>query len=257
MEIIFLSLAAFTIALLTFFSGFGLGTLLTPFLLIYFPIDIAIAISGVLHLFNNVVKWMLIGSKASRKVLIEFGAPAIIAAFAGAWLLLHMGSQKPLFVYTVMERTVEVYPLKLVVALLLILFVLAEWLPGLKNAAFHQKNLALGGVLSGFFGGFAGVQGAFRSAFLVKIGLSPQQFIATTVLISLFVDITRIAVYSTNFSAVSASIELSSLLPLMIAAAAGSFLGNILLKKVTIDFLRHVVASLTLMVALLLAAGVL
>ena len=42
MEIIVISLAAFVVAILTFFSGFGLGTILTPVFMIFFPVDLAI-----------------------------------------------------------------------------------------------------------------------------------------------------------------------------------------------------------------------
>src|ERR1043165_6089707 len=46
-EIIFISIAAFLISILTFFSGFGLGTILTPVFMIFFPVEIAIALTGV------------------------------------------------------------------------------------------------------------------------------------------------------------------------------------------------------------------
>jgi len=40
MEIIIISIVAFLTAILTFFSGFGLGTLLTPVFMLFFPVDI-------------------------------------------------------------------------------------------------------------------------------------------------------------------------------------------------------------------------
>jgi hypothetical protein len=47
----------------------------------------------------------------------------------------------------------------------------------------------VGGILSGFFGGLSGIQGAIRSAFLVKSGLKKEAYIATGVVIACFVDI--------------------------------------------------------------------
>ena len=38
---------AFFAAILTFFSGFGLGTILTPVMMVFFPVDIAIAFTGI------------------------------------------------------------------------------------------------------------------------------------------------------------------------------------------------------------------
>src|SRR5690606_15016818 len=87
MEILIISLAAFFIALLTFFSGFGLGTILTPVFMIFFPVELAIALTGIVHFFNNIFKLLLVGKNADRQVLIWFGIPAILAAIIGSWLL--------------------------------------------------------------------------------------------------------------------------------------------------------------------------
>src|SRR3990167_6175455 len=101
MEIIILSLAAFLIAILTFFSGFGLGTILTPLFMIFFPVDLAIALTGVVHFFNNIFKLIIVGRKADKQVLLRFGIPAVIAAFAGAWVLLQISDLQPLFSYSI------------------------------------------------------------------------------------------------------------------------------------------------------------
>ncbi|MFW6290263.1 MAG: hypothetical protein ACOC0R_04780 [Mariniphaga sp.] len=52
-ELIIISIAAFFTAVLTFFSGFGLGTILMPVFALFFPVDIAIALTGVVHFTNN------------------------------------------------------------------------------------------------------------------------------------------------------------------------------------------------------------
>lgn len=46
MEIIIISFAAFATALLTSFSGFGLGTILMPVFALFFPVDVAIALGA-------------------------------------------------------------------------------------------------------------------------------------------------------------------------------------------------------------------
>jgi hypothetical protein len=56
-------------------------------------------------------------------------------------------------------------------ALLMMVFALFELLPSLRKLTFSNRHLVIGGLLSGFFGGFSGHQGALRSAFLgVMIG---------------------------------------------------------------------------------------
>jgi len=95
MDIVIISVVAFLVAILTFFSGFGLGTILTPVFMIFFPVDVAIALTGVVHFFNNIFKLILVGKKADKQVVLRFGIPAVIAAFIGAWLLLQIADLKP------------------------------------------------------------------------------------------------------------------------------------------------------------------
>nr|MBP8158026.1 sulfite exporter TauE/SafE family protein [Flavobacterium sp.] len=199
MEIFIICVVAFLAAILTFFSGFGLGTILTPVFMIFFPVNMAIGLTGVVHFCNNIFKLVLVGKKADQKVVLRFGIPAIIAAALGSWLLLNISDIQPLFTYTLLDKTIEVFPVKFIVAILLILFACIDLIPYFSKLEFGQEKLPLGGVLSGFFGGLAGVQGALRSAFLIKAGLSKESFIATTVVVSTFVDITRLSVYTTNF----------------------------------------------------------
>lgn len=255
MDIIIISLVAFLVAILTFFSGFGLGTILTPVFMVFFPVDLAIALTGVVHFFNNIFKLFLVGGKANKEVLIRFGIPAVISAIAGAWLLLQMTGLGPLFQYSMFGKQFEVYPVKFIISLLLIFFALMDLLPFLKNIQFGKKHMPIGGVLSGFFGGLSGNQGALRTAFLIRAGLSKEVFVATTVVISCFVDFTRLAVYATRFTNTGLNENLTYVLCATLAAIAGSFLGNKLLKKVTLTFIQRLVAVMLILVSIALGAG--
>ena len=59
-EVAIISLVAFLAAILTFFSGFGLGTILTPIMMIYFPVEIAVAFTGIVHFSNNIFKLFIV-----------------------------------------------------------------------------------------------------------------------------------------------------------------------------------------------------
>ena len=48
-----LGLTAFGVSLLTLFSGFGLGTLLMPVFALFFPVEVAVASTAVVHAANN------------------------------------------------------------------------------------------------------------------------------------------------------------------------------------------------------------
>lgn len=255
MEIAIICIAAFVTAILTFFSGFGLGTILTPVFMVFFPVDMAIALTGVVHFSNSLFKLFLVGRQADRQVLLRFGIPAVLAALVGSWLLLQVIDTEPLWVYTFMGRTLEVYPLKLTVSILLIGFALLDLLPVFKKMQVSKGLMPLGGILSGFFGGLCGNQGALRTVFLIKAGLSKEAFVATGVVLSCFVDFTRLSVYATRF----VNADLYQNIPLVVCATlsaiAGALIGNKLLKKVTLKFIQNLVAILLIVLSIAMGAG--
>lgn len=255
MEIAVLSIAAFVVAILTFFSGFGLGTILTPLFMIFFPVELAIALTGVVHFFNNIFKLILVGKKADKQVTLRFGIPAVIAAFAGAWLLLQITDLKPLFSYEISGRIFEASPVKFIISILLIAFALMEFLPYFAKIQFGKDKLPVGGALSGFFGGLSGNQGALRSAFLLKAGLTKEAFIATAVVVSTFVDFTRLSVYATRFSNSGLHENMTLVICATLAGIAGAFIGNKLLKKVTLKFIQTLVAVMLILISLALGVG--
>ncbi|TVR39969.1 MAG: sulfite exporter TauE/SafE family protein, partial [Cryomorphaceae bacterium] len=144
MDIIIISLAAFVVAILTFFSGFGLGTILTPVFMVFFPVDLAIALTGVVHFFNNIFKLILVGGKADRGVVLRFGIPAIIAAILGSWLLLNISDFEALATYMLLGNEFEISPVKLIIALLLIIFALMDLLPWFRKLQFGKDKLKIG-----------------------------------------------------------------------------------------------------------------
>ena len=90
MELIVICVVALVTSLLTFFSGFGLGTMLTPVFAIYFPVEVAIALTGVVHFLNNLFKLVLVGGHADKETVLKFGVPAYFAALAGAYFLIRI-----------------------------------------------------------------------------------------------------------------------------------------------------------------------
>jgi uncharacterized protein len=256
MELVIICLVAFFTAILTFFSGFGLGTILMPVFAIFFPIEIAIALTGVVHFSNNLFKIMLVGRNANKEVLLRFGIPAIIASFAGAWLLLRITKMPTFFEYHLWNEKFEITPVKLLIAILLIIFSLLEILPSVQKIQFSRNKLTLGGILSGFFGGLTGIQGAIRSAFLIKSGLTKEAYIATGVVIACLVDFTRLSVYSIRFKAANLHEYLILIISATLAAITGAFVGNKLLKKITLRFIQILVTIMLFIISIALGAGI-
>ncbi len=255
MHYLIICLCAFLASGLTLFSGFGLGTLLLPVMAVFFPIDTAIALTAIVHLLNNLFKLALLGRYADRSSVLRFGLPAILAALAGARLLLWLSVLSPLLTYQFLGRQFQVLPVKLTVAFLMVFFALFDLLPRFAQISFDRKFLPLGGLLSGFFGGLSGHQGALRAAFLIKSGLSKETFIATGVVISLMVDIPRLVVYSANLPLLSTAGGLPLLAAAALAAFSGAFVGNRLLKKVTLRAIQILVALMLLMISMALGLG--
>ena len=257
MEIAIISIVALVASLLTFFSGFGLGTILTPVLVIFFPVDVAIALTGIVHLLNNFFKISLVGKQINWQVGIKFGAMAVIGAFVGAKLLLLLSTDTVLYSYQISQKTFAVTPIKLIIALLMIVFALFDTVPYLKNIRFSQNKLYPGGLISGFFGGLSGNQGALRSMFLLRCGLNKESFIATGILIACFVDVTRLSVYFTRLSSINIQNNLTLLISAVASAFAGAYIGSKLLKKITLTFVQYTATIMIILLALSLATGLL
>ncbi len=255
MKYFIISLAAFLASGLTLFSGFGLGTLLLPVMALFFPIDIAIALTAIVHFLNNLFKLALLGKHADRSTVWRFGVPAILSAVLGAQMLLWLSHLQPLVDYRFLGLELHVMPVKLVVGFLMLFFALFELVPQFEPRSFDRKYLPLGGVLSGFFGGLSGHQGALRSPFLLKAGLTKESFIATGVVITLMVDIPRIIVYSVNFHLLNLGETSLLLLAAVLAAFSGASVGNLLVKKITLRFIQVLVALMLFAIAVALGAG--
>ena len=241
---------------LTFFSGFGLGTILLPVFAFFFPVDISVALVAIVHFLNNIFKLGLIGRKANKQVLLKFGGPAILTAFAGAYLLTLLSETMPLLNYSLAGRSFDITPLKLVIALLLFVFALFDIVPRLVKLNFHPQYLPLGGALSGFFGGLSGHQGALRTAFLVRAGLSKEAFIGTGIAIAVLIDISRLTVYSAGILRTGDQIDYSLLLAATLSAFVGAVIGKRVLKKITIETLHLTVGVMLLVFSVLLALGI-
>lgn len=243
MELVVVCLVALLASGLTFFSGFGLGTLLLPAFALFMPLEQAVASTAVVHLLNGLFKLALLWRHIDRTVLLRFGLPALLAALAGAWLLARLGTLPVLHAYTAFGHDFAITPIKLVIGLLLLAFALFEIVPVLADLEFDARWLPLGGALSGFFGGLAGMQGALRSAFLARAGLQKQAFVATGSAIAAIIDVSRITVYAGTLAAVFASLDHRLLACAVLAAFAGAYIGNRLLKKTTLRGLQRVVAA--------------
>ena len=215
---------AFLTSALALFSGFGLGTILTPVFLLFYDVKLAIFLVAIVHFLNNLLKFILFRKHFDFKILKRFGLMAIAGAFLGAWIQPHLASQF----------------LKRAIGILLIFLALKEIIPKIQFRLPRQID-SLGGFLSGFLGGLIGNQGAIRSAFLLNYPISKETFIATGVFIACMVDLTRIPIYWISYSSLLARSS-SFVISMILVTFAGTIAGRLLLNRFSVDVFRRIVA---------------
>lgn len=248
-------LSAFFAAGLTFFSGFGLATVLTPVLIMFFPTPVAISLTAVVHFLNNIFKLILTGKNINKEVLLKFGITAMIGAVFGSFALVLIAKKSFIISYHLFNHNFKVELINLTIGMIILIFAIFEVLPEINNLSINKNLLPIGGALSGFFGGLSGHQGAFRSLFLLKCNLSKEQFVATGIIIACLVDIIRLSIYGVNFLNMEIGKDLNLLLLTTISAFLGSYIANKYMQKITINVIRNTVIALLLLISLGLITG--
>lgn len=245
MELVFIGIVTLFVSGLTLFSGFGLGTVLMPLFALFFPIPLAIAATAIVHFLNNLFKLGLMAKEANWQVVLRFGIPAAVAALLGAMTLNLFNDMPIIRGYAIGSSTFEMTVVKIVIGTLIIIFSLLELWPRFQALAFPARWLPVGGALSGFFGGLSGNQGALRSAFLIKAGLSKEAFVATGVVVAIIVDTVRLAVYGTAAMKNHLSQSRAVLIPVLVAslcALLGTWIAKHVLHKITLHMVQCIVA---------------
>jgi uncharacterized membrane protein YfcA len=227
---------------------------------LFFPAEVAVVATALVHGANNVFKVAVLGRNANRQVVVRFGIPAIVFAVVGALALGWLSGSASSYDYDLLGRTARITPVKLIIGVLMLVFAAFELAPRLKSFQFDRKYLPLGGMLSGFFGGLSGHQGALRSAFLAKTGLDTSQFVGSNAVIGLLVDATRILAYAGLMAAAGGRLAESGQWPLVVIGAAAAFggvlLGKRFVHKITMSAVQNLVGVLLILVALAMMSGV-
>ncbi|MGH7730007.1 MAG: sulfite exporter TauE/SafE family protein [Candidatus Eiseniibacteriota bacterium] len=186
-------------------SGFGLGSILTPLLMLSFPTSSAVAIVAIPHAAATTVRWWRLRADVDGPTFRQFGIASAAGGLAGAALQPSLGSGA----------------LTVVLALLLVLAGGSELLGRRVPLPATPFWRLAGGILSGAFGGLVGNQGGIRAAALLGFRLPPRALVATATASALFVDAARVPIYMVTSGPV-----LSSHAGLWLAASAGAVIGT-------------------------------
>jgi len=256
METALIAVLAFFASMLTFFSGFGLGTLMLPVFCIIYPVEIAVLLNAIIHLLNNCFKFLLIYRSIQWNYSLKFSLFAIPSAVLGSYVFNEWLEEEVLFNYYISTFNFEITLLKIIIGSVMLIFVFIEINKNINAQQIHPKYLPIGAAISGFFGGLSGHQGALRSMFLIKSIPSKENFIATGIAIACLVDLTRIPMYSWYLRSTQLHANILQLSIVTIAAFLGAFLGNKFLKKIEISLVHKVVTSFLVFIAILLISGI-
>lgn len=256
MEIVIIIAALFA-SILTFYSGFGLGTILLPVFSIFFELEVAIAMTAMVHLFNNLFKISFLTKEINWKVFKTFGITAFIGAILGAFLMNNLVIINTIYNFNIFNHQFNSTLIQITIGLLIIIFAIIDLLPNLSDKLqLTERSMRLGGFISGFFGGLSGHQGALRSMFLIKSGLEKTAFIATGVMIGVVIDLSRLFVYSNSIIQNIDKYDFRIISIALISSSIGVLIGIKLLKKVTIEFLKYLVLGFLVIFGFLMILGI-
>lgn len=233
LEYILFVAASYLAAVTATIAGFGSSTFLVPVAVQFMDIRTAVFVVAIFHLFNNIFKIRIFWKKIDFKTYLLFGIPSIILAFTGAILI----SVLPV---DIIRRTLAVF------LIIYAIYSLARPKFALKKS---KINAVVGGGLSGLLAGLIGLGGAVRAAFLVAFDLSKEVFVATSAMIAVVIDVTRIPTYIFTKAVQESSYYI--LIPFLIVSAyLGVRTGKILLVKIKQEMFRRIVAVALLLVGI-------
>lgn len=178
-EVIIVAAGAFIAAALTVPAGFGLSTMLTPFVLAFMPPHEAIAIVAVVHGAHNAAKCWSMWEWIDFSAFKRYGIWLVFGAMTGAGL----------------QNQVSQGPLLVVVGAFLVILPLLTLSERWTGYRIPEANDRVGGFGSGFMGGLSGHQGALRAMFLTRRLPDKMAYAATASVLALCVDLSRIPVY--------------------------------------------------------------
>ena len=210
-------------------SGFGIGSVLTPFLAASYGTKLAVAIVSVPHVIATAARFITLRGAVNKKVFINFGILSAAGGLAGALANVHVKS-----------------PALAIAFGALLMFAGLSGLSGfVDRMRFGRRTAWFAGALSGFFGGLVGNQGGIRSAALLGFAISKEAFVATATAIGLIVDSARMPVYfALESKAILSQWEL--LIATIGGVLLGTFWGVRFLKRIPERMYRKLLYSLIL-----------
>jgi uncharacterized protein len=220
-------------------AGFGIGSILTPFLALSVGTKQAVVAVSIPHLVATSIRFWNLRHRIDRHLLANFGIASAAGGLLGAWL----GSSftSPVLAYILGG---------------LLVFAGLSGLTGLSRKMRFGKKIAwLGGALSGLLGGLVGNQGGVRSAAMLGFNLEAKAFVATATAIALIVDGARMPIYF--FTSPETVHRLAASIAIMTAGVTiGTVVGGRVLARIPENYFRKIVSLLILALGIVMLTRV-
>ncbi|NTW81973.1 MAG: sulfite exporter TauE/SafE family protein [Chlorobiaceae bacterium] len=226
-------LVAFLSEIIGTVGGFGSSLFFVPIAGFFFKFQTVLALTSILHVFSNTAKILLFRRKVNFPLFFLIGIPSITFVILGAYL-----SSIANFKY--LDLTLGIF----LVFFSIVLFIL----PRTSISPSNPKAM-IGGGISGFFTGLIGTGGALRGLTLAAFNLEKSTFVATSAAIDFGVDCSRMGIYlQNNFLNSQYYLYIPGLI---IIAFAGSFIGKLLLMRISQENFRKIVLVLIFFVGIM------
>jgi uncharacterized membrane protein YfcA len=214
-------------------SGFGIGSLLTPLFALELDTKAAVAAVSIPHAVATAVRLWMLRAHVHRELLWSFGLTSAAGGLAGA--LMHAWASSP--------------ALEVVFGGLLVVAGTSQLTGWSERWRFRGWMAWVAGAVSGIFGGLVGNQGGIRSAAMLGLDVSKDQFVATGAAIALFVDAARLPVYLAGEVG-----QIATVWPAIAMATAGVVAGTVgghrLLARLSRRRFRQIVGAVVLLLGL-------
>jgi hypothetical protein len=207
-------------------TGFGSSTVMVPFVVLLFPLPVALLFVGILHWFNDLWKIILFRKRIKWRLLLSFAIPGIIFSFIGAHIALNY----------------EAEILKQILGFLLISYFVYIFINPKFKLSHTTSTAVIGGSLSGVMAGVFGVGGAVRGMFLSAFKFKKHMYLFTSGTIALFIDSSRIIAYINGGTMLKGYLLWGMLLFIPISFLSAEFAKSYLVDNIPEKSFRKVVA---------------
>jgi uncharacterized membrane protein YfcA len=209
-------------------GGFGSSVFFVPIASLFLDFQSVLGITAIFHVSSNITKIVFFKHGFDKGLILKVGIPALVFVVIGAYF----------------SKYIDVKKLEIGLAIFLIVTSLAFLL--IKNLSLKPTtvNSLLGGTFSGLMAGLIGTGGSIRGITLAAFNLKTEVFIATSAIIDLGVDSSRAVMYYINGFV---HFHDFYLLPfLIIASIVGTYIGKLILAKVSQQTFKNMVLVLLL-----------